>query len=222
CSSLVFVDFNMARLQRGSSEPKGEKELSEEMSDLSDDEGPEEVTFDESKVVALKSAKDVRDSVKRGKELLKEKRRKRQLLFREQKKSRLLPEALLEELETVVQTPPSLPDDQGEQQKEKEIKMNSSKNVSKRLQGNCRVMRAKDGSGNTSMQKSAMDFIEARLYGSGTQRTTNAELLSLEKKRGFNQGAAVQFTNKKWGADQKAKAEKCNKRFIHRQKLIST
>ncbi|KAG7329918.1 hypothetical protein KOW79_006140 [Hemibagrus wyckioides] len=212
----------MARLQRGYSEPREEKELREEMSDQSDDEGPEEVTFDASKAVALKSVKDARDSVKREKELLKEKRRKRQLLFQEQKKSRLLPEALLEEFETVVQKPPSLPDDQAEQQKEKKIKMKKSKKVSKRLQGNCRVMRVKDGSGNTSMQKSAMDFIQARLYGSGTQRTTNAELLSLEKKRGLHQGAAVQFTNKEWGADQKAKAEKCNKRFIHRQKLIST
>lgn len=64
-SSLVFVEFNMARLQRGYTEPRGEKELREEMSDQSDDEGPEEVTFDESKAVALKSVKDARDSVKR-------------------------------------------------------------------------------------------------------------------------------------------------------------
>lgn len=35
------------------------------MSDLSDDEGPEEITFDDSKAVALKSIKDARDSVKR-------------------------------------------------------------------------------------------------------------------------------------------------------------
>lgn len=64
-SSLVFVEFNMARLQRGYSEPRGEKELRGEMSDQSDDEGPEEITFDESKAVALKSVKDARDSVKR-------------------------------------------------------------------------------------------------------------------------------------------------------------
>lgn len=43
------------------------------------------------------------------------------------------------------------------------------------LQGNCRVMRVKDGTANTSMQKSAMDFIQARLYGPGTQRTTSKE-----------------------------------------------
>ncbi|GAA6108382.1 nucleolar protein 7 [Tachysurus ichikawai] len=215
----------MAKLQRGNSELKSRGEFSEEMSDQSDDEGPEEVTFDDSKAVALKNVKDARDSVKRGKELLKEKRRKRQLLFQEQKKSRLLPEALLEEFETVVKKPPTQPDEKGQQQqkkKKKKRKVKTMKKGPKSLQGNCRVMRVKDGTANTSMQKSAMDFIQARLYGPGTQRTTNAERLSLEKKRGLDQGAAVQFVVKSWGADQKAKAEKCNKRFIHKQKLIST
>lgn len=65
CSSKIFVDFNMAKDQCGDLESKSEKELSEKMSDLSDDEGPEEVTFDDSKAVALKSVKDARDSVKR-------------------------------------------------------------------------------------------------------------------------------------------------------------
>ncbi|KAF4089682.1 hypothetical protein AMELA_G00069240 [Ameiurus melas] len=212
----------MAKLQRGVSESESEKELRERMSDLSDDEGPEEVTFDDSKVVALKSVKDARDAVKRGKELLKEKRRKRQLLFLEQKKSRLLPEALLEEFDTVAQKPPKLSDKKGEQQHEEKDKKKKKKKVSKSLQDDSKVMRMKDWSANTSVQKSAMAFIQARLYGPGSRRTTNAELLSLEKKRGLNQGAAVQFASKKWGADEKAKAEKCNKRFIHKQKLISS
>lgn len=55
----------MAKLQRGDSEAKAVNELRGNMSDLSDDEGPEEVTFDDSKAVALKSVKDARDSVKR-------------------------------------------------------------------------------------------------------------------------------------------------------------
>ncbi|XP_053484097.1 nucleolar protein 7 [Ictalurus furcatus] len=214
----------MAKLQRVVSESESEKELREKMSDLSDDEGPEEVTFDDSKVVALKSVKDAQDAVKRGKELLKEKRRKRQLLFLEQKKSRLLPETLLEEFDTVAQTPPKLSDKKGEQQHEEKDKKKKKKKkkVSKSLQDNCKVVRVKDRSANTSMQKSAMAFIQARLYGPGSRRTTNAELLSLEKKRGLNQGAAVQFASKNWGADEKAKAEKYNKRFIQKQKLISS
>lgn len=55
----------MAKSQRGDAEANLEKQLKEKMSDLSDDEGPEEVTFDDSKAVALKSFKDARDSVKR-------------------------------------------------------------------------------------------------------------------------------------------------------------
>lgn len=55
----------MAKHQRGDSESSSEKDLSEKMSDLSDDEGPEEVTFGDSKAVALKSVKDARDSVQR-------------------------------------------------------------------------------------------------------------------------------------------------------------
>ncbi|XP_060788282.1 nucleolar protein 7 [Neoarius graeffei] len=213
----------MAKNQRGDSGFMSEKELSEKMSDLSDDEGPEEVRFDDSKAVALKSVKDARDSIKRGKELLKEKRRKRQLLFQEQKKARLLPEALLEEFDTVAQKQPTLPNEKGKAQKVKVKKVKKpKKRRSKSLQENCTVMRVKDRRGSTSMQKSAMAFIRTRLYGPGSQRTTNAELLSLQKKRGLDQGAAVQFVNKKWGAAQKAKAEKCNKRFIHRQKLISS
>ncbi|KAI5627911.1 nucleolar protein 7 [Silurus asotus] len=192
------------------------------MSDLSDDEAPEEVTFIDSKATALKSVKDARDSVKRGKELLKEKRRKRQLLFQEQKKSRLLPETLLKEFETVAQKEPQVAEQKGKQQESKaeKVKKKKKKKGPKRLQGNCKVMRVKDSSADTSMQKSAMDFIKERLYGPGSQRTTNAELLSLQKKRGPNQGAAVQFVDKKLGAEQKAKAIKCNERFIHRQKLL--
>lgn len=55
----------MAKSQRGDSEARSEQQLNERMSDLSDDDGPEEVTFDDSKAVALKSVKDAQDSVKR-------------------------------------------------------------------------------------------------------------------------------------------------------------
>ncbi|KAI5104047.1 nucleolar protein 7 [Silurus meridionalis] len=186
----------MAILQRGKAESKSEKDLGEKMSDLSDDEAPEEVTFIDSKATALKSVKDARDSVKRGKELLKEKRRKRQLLFQEQKKSRLLPETLLKEFETVAQKEPQVAEQKGNQKESKaeKVKKKKKKKGPKRLQGNCKVMRVKDSSADTSMQKSAMDFIKERLYGPGSQRTTRAE--------------------------QKAKAVKCNERFIHRQKLL--
>ncbi|KAF7706131.1 hypothetical protein HF521_019385 [Silurus meridionalis] len=107
------------------------------MSDLSDDEAPEEVTFIDSKATALKSVKDARDSVKRGKELLKEKRRKRQLLFQEQKKSRLLPETLLKEFETVAQKEPQVAEQKGNQKESKAEKVKKKKKK-KALKG-CRA-----------------------------------------------------------------------------------
>uniref|UniRef100_A0A673L7Q4 Nucleolar protein 7 n=1 Tax=Sinocyclocheilus rhinocerous TaxID=307959 RepID=A0A673L7Q4_9TELE len=167
-------------------------ELTQTQFESSDDELPEEVAFDASKSAALKSVKDALDAAKREKNLLKEKRRKRQQLFQEQKKRKLLPQELLEEFDT---EPQNLP-------------------VS------YRVMRIKDESAAKSLQQRAMDFVQSRLYGSGTKRTTNAELLSLKKKRGPSQGAAVEFANKKLGAYKKARITRSNKRFIRQQKLI--
>ncbi|XP_072544251.1 uncharacterized protein nol7 [Salminus brasiliensis] len=230
----------MAKFQRGESQSKPVKQVkvSEEMSGSSEDEGPDEVAFDESRSAALKSVEEELQAAKREKELLKEKRRKRQQFFQEQKKKRLLSESLLEQFDTVPRKQKKLSDDKDddeeeddEEEEEEEDEVQEAKEdlkrpkpktkkVSRNLQGNCSVIRLKDESADASVQQSAMDFIQARLYGPGTQRTTNAQLLSLEKKRGVKQGAAVQFVNKKWGAEQKAKAEKSNKRFIHRQKLL--
>ncbi|XP_062849920.1 nucleolar protein 7 [Trichomycterus rosablanca] len=217
----------MVKPQRGNSQSISET-VQDKMVESSDDEGPEQVAFDESKAAALKSVKNARDSVKRDKELLKEKRRKRQEFFQEQKKNRLLPETLLEELDTKAQkrklthSDADNNSDDDDEKEEEQVKVTKPKKVQRRLQANCSVMRLKDDSTDTSLQKSAMDFIQSRLYGSGSQRTTNAEFLSLEKKRGLNQGAAVQFVNKNWGKDQKAKAEKSNKRFIHKRKLLAS
>ncbi|KAI2667655.1 Nucleolar protein 7 [Labeo rohita] len=167
-------------------------ELTETHIESSDDELPEEIGFDASKSAALKSVKDALEAVKREKNLLKEKRKKRQQLFQEQKKRKLLPQELLEEFDT---KPQNLPD-------------------------SYKVTRIKDDSAANSLQQKAMDFIQSRLYGPGTKRTTNTELLSLSKKRGGSQGAAVDFASKKLGAYKKAKIARSNKRFIHQQKLI--
>ncbi|XP_066537692.1 U3 small nucleolar RNA-associated protein NOL7 [Hoplias malabaricus] len=228
----------MARLQHGSpqsAEETGEFEAVTERRDMSDhseedDEGPEEVGFEESRSTALKSVQEAIKAIRREKELLKEKRRKRQLLFQEQKKKRLLPETLLEEFDTVPQKKKKPSVDKEEEEEEnvekeveeetEEVSETKSTEGSKSLQGNCNVMRVKDESSDASLQQTAMDFVQSRLYGPGTKRTTNAERLSLEKKRGASKGAAAQFVNKKWGAELKAKAEKCNKRFIHKKKLI--
>lgn len=89
------------------------------------------------------------------------------------------------------------------------------------------VKRVKDESAAKSLQQSAIDFIQSRLYGPGTKRTSSkmitlccsdpqfktkfsrkiyisvyfssdAELLSLKMKKGAGQGASVEFVNKKY------------------------
>ncbi|XP_013994590.1 nucleolar protein 7 [Salmo salar] len=203
--------------------------------DSSDDDAPpEEVTFEESKASALRSMKNALETSKRGKELLKEKRRKRQELFQEQKKRRLLPAHILEEIDTAPSKKQKLPGDQADSNNEeascsweegsegsKETKKGFKGNI-RSLKGNYSVMRMADQSSTNSQQQTAMDFIQARLYGPGSRRTTNNELLSLQNKRGPNKSAAMQFVNKKWGTEKKAKAEKLKKQWIHKQKVPSS
>ncbi|XP_048018667.1 nucleolar protein 7 isoform X2 [Megalobrama amblycephala] len=190
-------------------------ELTQAEFESSDDELPEEVGFDASKSAALKSVKDALESAKREKNLLKEKRRKRQQLYQEQKSRKRLPEDLLEEFDTEPQKQTEL----SENEKDGETKTTSKTN-SKSLPDSYSVKRVKDETAAKSLQQSAMDFIQSRLYGPGTKRTTNAEILSLKRKRGANQGAAVEFASKKLGADVKAKVAKSNKRFLQKRKLV--
>nr|XP_046178093.1 nucleolar protein 7 [Oncorhynchus gorbuscha] len=200
--------------------------------DSSDDDAPEEVTFEESKASALLSMKNALETSKREKDLLKEKRRKRQELFQEQKKRRLLPAHILEEIATAPSKKQKLPGDQeascswegrkgSKEGFEKGTKKGFKGNI-RSLKGNYSVMRVADQSSTNSQQQTAMDFIQARLYGPGSQRTTNNELLSLQNKRGPNKSAAMQFVNKKWGTEKKAKAEKLKKQWIQKQKVPSS
>ncbi|KAI3374175.1 hypothetical protein L3Q82_006033 [Scortum barcoo] len=114
------------------------------VSGSSDDEAPEEVSFEESKARALRSMKQALDTARREKEQLKEKRRRRQELFQEQKKRKLLPADVLEEIDSA----PS------------------------NLKGNYTVTTAKERASASSQQQAAEDFIQSRLYGAGSCRTT--------------------------------------------------
>ncbi|XP_028833853.1 nucleolar protein 7 [Denticeps clupeoides] len=191
--------------------------------DSSDDDGaPDEVTFEDSKATALRSAREAAQAAKREKERFKEWRRKRQQFFLEQKKKRLLPEDVLEEIgDFPVQ---KLEVSEGGDEQAVGVKAKPSAGVKRakvrRLQANCSVMRAKDQDEAASRQQAAVDFIQARLYGPGSRRMTNNQLLSIKSKRAVHKGAAVQFMNKSKGAELRAKAEKCNKRWIHKKKLI--
>ncbi|XP_010891130.1 nucleolar protein 7 [Esox lucius] len=229
----------MAKMQHGNASSKKVNcaKITKEFQlhlDSSDDDGPEEVTFEDSKTSALRSMKEALETTKREKELLKEKRRKRQELFQKQKKRRLLPADILEEIETAPFKKQNLQAAQdsvvgndeegscsdGSEEDETETKKGLKGDV-RRLKGNYSVMRVATQSATKSQQQTAMDFIQSRLYGPGSQRTTTNQLLSLQNKRGQNKSAAVQFVNEKWGTERKAKAEQMTKRWIHKQKVPS-
>uniref|UniRef100_A0A3Q0R2L8 Nucleolar protein 7 n=1 Tax=Amphilophus citrinellus TaxID=61819 RepID=A0A3Q0R2L8_AMPCI len=169
---------NMAKKQRGKTSSSSKTEDSEKRTESfsltlesSDDEAPEEVTFEDSKAEALRTMKQALDTARREKELLKEKRRKRQELFQEQKKRKLLSADVLEEIDSA----PS------------------------NLKGKYTVTTTKERTLASLQQQTALEFIQSRLYGPGTCRTTNNEMLSLQNKKGCNKSAAVQFVKKDWG-----------------------
>ncbi|XP_063075303.1 nucleolar protein 7 isoform X2 [Engraulis encrasicolus] len=190
----------MSETQRGSGKAHSETRIIDNnlQFDSSDDEAPEEVNFEDSKRSALQSVKDALEASRREKETLKEKRRKKQELFLEQKKRKLLPESLLEEIDAR----PKIHDESTGKTVEKTQALDSdgTKRTQKRarsLQANCSVTRVKDQLLSGSQQKEAMDFIQSRFYGKNARRTSNSDMLSLERKKGRIKGAAFQFGNKK-------------------------
>ncbi|KAM7400052.1 hypothetical protein PAMA_004650 [Pampus argenteus] len=205
----------------------------------SDDEAPEQVTFEDSKVEALRSMKQAMDTVRREKELLKEKRRKRQELFQEQKKRKLLPAEVLEEIGSAPSKKQKRPEDEvlhsAEEEEEEEEEDEEGEDERRKKKKSGKVSRARNLKGKYTVttvkervltsasfqQQTAEDFIRSRLYGPGSCRTTSNELLSLQNKTGRNKSAAVQFVKKDWASKEKAKAEKLKKRWIHKQQVPS-
>ncbi|XP_027876110.1 nucleolar protein 7 [Xiphophorus couchianus] len=214
---------NMANKQRGegtSVEKKAEnKKGADDFNlalDSSDDEAPEEVTFEDSKARAVESLKLALDTARREKELLKEKRRKRQEFFQEQKKKKLLSADLLEEIDSV----PSKKQKQAEDKDEEEEKRKTKKPTGVRnLKGSYTVSTVTDRGQSDYQRQAAEDFIQSRLYGPGSCRSSNNEMLSLQNKTRADKSAAVQFVKKDWACKEKAKAEKLKKRWIHKQQI---
>uniref|UniRef100_A0A8D0A6N5 Nucleolar protein 7 n=1 Tax=Sander lucioperca TaxID=283035 RepID=A0A8D0A6N5_SANLU len=171
----------MAKKQRGKSASSSKtadiKQQTDHFSlmlESSDDEAPEEVTFEDSKAEALRSMKQALDTARREKEQLKEKRRKRQELFQEQKKRKLLPADVLEEIDS-------------KEEKEEERQTGTCPEV-------CKLpFSTPERESASFQQQAAEDFLQSRMYGPGSCRTTSNELLSLQNKTGRNKSAAVQF-----------------------------
>ncbi|CAF97792.1 unnamed protein product [Tetraodon nigroviridis] len=188
----------------------------------SDDEAPEEVTFEDSKAQALRSIKQALDSVRREKELLKEKKRKRQELFQEQKKRKLLPADVLEKIDSTPLKKQKDSEEEAEEEEEEhsndeEERKKDRKEKAKLIGGTYTVTTVQQCSSACSQQQAAEEFLRSRLYGPGSCRSTCNQLLSLHNKRSRVKGAAVQFVKKDWARQQKARAEKLKKRWIHRQ-----
>ncbi|KAL4623385.1 nucleolar protein 7 [Arapaima gigas] len=204
----------------------------------SEDEAPEEVMFEDSKAAAVNRMREALETARREKELLKDKRRKRQALFQEQKKKRLLPDDILEEIdakvsrfscvfpegeqrnEEVITSRIEESDETGGEEGEEKVTMNKRNNI-KRMRRGCLVRRLKYNPDASVQQQNACDFIQSRLYGRGSNRTTINQFLSLENKRSQNKNAAVQFLNKQWGLGKKEKAEKFRKQWLHKQKMLA-
>ncbi|XP_071348537.1 U3 small nucleolar RNA-associated protein NOL7 [Trachinotus anak] len=226
----------MAKKQRGkttsASKTADNENQAEDFSlmlESSDDEAPEEVTFEDSKAQALRSMKQALETARREKELLKEKRKRRQELFQEQKKRKLLPDDVLEEIDSTSSKKQKQSEDEAEEERQddeesrKKKKKRSGKLAhSRNLKGNYKVATVKEEQALASFQQQAAeDFIQSRLYGPGSCRTTSNELLSLQNKKGRNKSAAVQFVKKDWACKEKAKAEKLKKRWLHKQQIPS-
>ncbi|XP_024865709.2 nucleolar protein 7 [Kryptolebias marmoratus] len=224
---------NMAKTQRGETTSPAKKaatKIPTENFNLclesSEDEAPEEVTFEDSKARALRSMKQTLDTARREKELLKEKRRKRQELFQEQKKRKLLPDEVLEEidwspLKKQKQTETEAEEDKGEEEEEEAESGNKKKERTKNFKGKYTVTTVTEREAASFQRQAAEDFIRSRLYGPGSCRSTNNEVLSLQNKTGKIKSAAAQFVKKDWAPEEKAKAERLKKRWIHKQQLPS-
>lgn len=178
--------------------------------ELSDDEAPEEMSFESARNEALSRVMSALETDRREKEQLKEKRRRRQELFQQQKKRRLLSADVLDQVDAAA--PKQQKSTQNKDPEESEEKKLPS---SRSLKDVYTVTTVKQKV--SFQQQAAQDFFHSRLYGPQSGRTTNNELLSLHNKKGPCKKAAVQFTRKDWAPKQKAKAEKLKQRWIHKQ-----
>ncbi|XP_058933879.1 U3 small nucleolar RNA-associated protein NOL7 [Kogia breviceps] len=209
-------------------------EEDEEGDDELDDEAPEELTFASAQAEAKEEERRVRETVRRDKTLLKEKRKRREELFIEQKKRKLLPDTILEKLTTASQTtvkksPAKLKEVNLQKKNEECEKGSDLKKAKEKVQKVQTVgqnksylaVRLKDQDLRDSRQEAAKAFIQNCLYGPGTNRTTVNKFLSLDNKRLPVKKAAAQFLNSAWGSQKKQNAKRFNRRWMVRKMKTS-
>ncbi|KAM6176282.1 U3 small nucleolar RNA-associated protein NOL7 [Erethizon dorsatum] len=206
-------------------------EEDEEGDDEFDDEAPEELTFASAQAEAREEERRVRETVRRDKTLLKEKRKRREELFIEQKKRKFLPDTILEQLSAASQTgikksPGKLKEVNLQKKSEKCEKGSDSKKVKVQKvhsvsQKSYVAVRLKDQDLRDSRQQAAKAFIHNSLYGPGTNRTTVNKFLSLDNKRSPVKKAAAQFLNNAWGVQRKQNAKQFKRRWMVRRMKTS-
>ncbi|CAL8277241.1 unnamed protein product [Lota lota] len=198
--------------------------------DSSEDDAPEEVTQEESKASALRSRKDALQTTRREKQQLKERRRKRHELFQEQKKRRLLPDDVLEEIDAAPPQKKKQDEDEAEEESDEESddegvgsedEIDASGKI-RNLQGGYTVKLASELTLAAAHQRAAADFVQDRLYGPGSRRSTNNAVLSLKNKKHARKAPAVEFVKKGWAPKHKAKAERVKQRWLHRKQAASS
>ncbi|XP_069880641.1 U3 small nucleolar RNA-associated protein NOL7 [Dipodomys merriami] len=192
--------------------------------DESDDEAPEELTFASAQAEARASERRVRETVLRDKTLQKEKRKRREELFIEQKKRKLLPDTVLEQLTAsepdIKKSPGKSKEGNLEKKTEdykkgsnaKKVKVQKVRSLSQTK--SYMALRLKDQDLKDSRQQAAQAFIQNSLYGPGTNRTTVNKFLSLNNKRLPVKKAAAQFLNNSWGTQKKQNAKRFKQRWM--------
>ncbi|XP_026525788.1 nucleolar protein 7 [Notechis scutatus] len=189
------------------------------------DEAPEEVTFERAREAAAEERRLAGERACREKAVLKEKRRHREELFKEQKKRKLLPENVLEELASTQNSINSTTDEQDQDVEDEVENQDDSEKDSEeeilatRCPPNYMAVRLKDQELTNRQQQEAKDFIQKHLYGASCNRTTANQYFSVENKKNAVKKAAMQFVNRSWGKVKKEKATRFTKHWVS-SKLI--
>uniref|UniRef100_A0A670XNH6 Nucleolar protein 7 n=1 Tax=Pseudonaja textilis TaxID=8673 RepID=A0A670XNH6_PSETE len=153
------------------------------------DEAPEEVTFERAREAAAEERRLAVERACREKAILKEKRRHREELFKEQKKRKLLPENVLEELASTQNSINSTTDEQDQNVEDEVENQDDSEKDSEeeilatRCPPNYMAVRLKDQELTNRQQQEAKDFIKKHLYGPSCNRTTGKGVLHNEPRK---------------------------------------
>ncbi|XP_078475708.1 U3 small nucleolar RNA-associated protein NOL7 [Lampetra planeri] len=195
--------------------------------DEEDDEGdaPEEISQGVARDRAMRSLKEAEDSRKKEKADVKEKRRHKHELYKEQKKRKMLSEDILKAVDEAESRKAAGPtkaklsghhdndddDDDDDDEEQESAPAVENRKKAKRGSSCYRVVRLRDEGLGAQKREEAQSFLQQRLYGQGRQRVSANEFFSLRNKTGACKKPALQFV-KDGGAGMNKKDRKKRKR----------